>query len=330
MSLTHVTVVLPVYNEEAFIRRALAAVQAQDYPPDRIEILVVDGRSTDSTARIVDEIAATDRRVRRLDNPGRLQAPGMNIGLTAAQGTIIVRVDGHTLIAPDYIRRCVEALQATGADNVGGPQRFVGTTPMGQAIAAAYRSPFSVPSRFTVSQRAEYVDTVYLGAWPREVFDRVGLFDAALAVNEDYELNYRIRLAGGRIYLSPDIRSEYYGRQTLGALGRQFFRYGDWKFKVLVKHPASTRVRHLIAPAFVAALVGGGLLAPLHRRIARGWALIVLLYGAASILASIRQAARDGWPLLIRLPAVFACMHIAWGSGFWAGALRWIGHESRR
>ncbi|WP_119071728.1 glycosyltransferase family 2 protein [Aggregatilinea lenta] len=317
-----VSVVMPIYNEAAFISRSLGAVLAQDYPGDCLDVLVVDGGSTDGTRALVQATAARDGRVRLLDNPARLQASAMNAGLRAAHGEIVARVDGHTIIAPDYIRRCVETLAATGTHNVGGPQRFVGTTPWGRAIAVAYRSPFSVPSRFTVSDRAEYVDTVYMGAWPRAVLEKLGGFDEALAVNEDYELNVRIRQNGGRIYLAPDIRSAYYGRQTPGALWRQFFRYGAWKFTVLRKHPASARIRHLIAPAFVAATVGGAILAPLDRRIARVWRATLGLYAAALGAASLRQASRAGWSHLLRLPVVFATMHVAWGSGFWTEALR--------
>jgi len=320
--LPRVTVVMPVYNEAAFIERTLGAVLSQDYPADRLEALVVDGGSTDATRALVAAIASADPRVRLLDNPGRIQARAMNVALDHAQGEIIVRVDGHTLIAPDYVRRCVDPLAATGAHNVGGPQRFEGTTPLGQAIAAAYRSPFSVPSRFTVSDRAEFVDTVYMGAWPREVLTQVGRFDEALAVNEDYELNYRIRRAGGRIYLAPDICSRYYVRQTLGALWRQFARYGAWKCRVLAQHPRSTRPRHLVAPAFVAAVLGGALLGAVSHSARRGWASVIGLYLLANGLASLRQAARDGWTLLPRLPLVFATIHLAWGGGFWLGALR--------
>ncbi len=317
-----VSVVMPIYNEAAFISRSLSAVLAQDYPDGCLEVLVVDGGSNDDTRALVQAAAAQDARIRLLDNPRRLQASAMNEGLRAAQGKILVRVDGHTLIAPNYVRRCVDALQTTGAHNAGGPQRFVGTTSWGRAIAAAYRSPFSVPSRFTISEKTEFVDTVYMGAWPRAVLERLGGFDESLAVNEDYELNVRIRQSGGQVYLTPDIRSAYYGRQTPDAIARQFFRYGAWKFKVLRKHPDSVRPRHLVAPAFVAAAVGGAILAPLNRRILRLWEAVLASYVAALSAASVRQATRDGWQNAIKLPVVFACMHVAWGSGFWLEALR--------
>lgn len=316
-----VSVIMPVRNESALIRRALDAVLAQEYPC--FEVLVIDGRSTDDTAAIVERVAAADLRVRLLPNPGISQSAAMNIGLRAAHGEVIVRVDGHTILAPDYVSRCVYYLRKTGADNVGGPQRFVGVTPAGRAIAAAYRSPFGVPSRFTSGGRAGFVDTVYLGAWPRGVLERVGRFDESLAANEDYELNVRIRKAGGRVYLAPDIRSDYYGRQTFGALWRQFFHYGGWKFHVVAKHPTSIRPRHTAAPAFVAALVLGALAAPFSRRIARLWRMALVTYGAANGAASIYAAKGDS-DALLRLPAVFAGMHLAWGIGFWRAALAWI------
>ncbi|NDJ79261.1 MAG: glycosyltransferase family 2 protein [Chloroflexi bacterium] len=311
-----VTVIMPVYNEEMFIRTALKSVLDQDYPADRVEVLVVDGGSHDRTPQIVQALAEDDSRVRLLHNPGRIQAQGLNIGLDAARGDVIVRMDGHTHIAVDYVSRCVHHLQATGADYVGGPLRFKGITPVGQAIASAFRSPFCVPSRYRVKHTPGYVDMVYLGAWPRDVFDRVGHFNPALAINEDYELSYRIRKAGGRVYLAPDIHSHYYGRQSLAALWRQFFRYGRWKLRMLAQHPASVRPRQLAAPAFVATLIGGALLAPVSRRIARLWGLALLSYAIANLAASIQRASRDGWRLLFRLPLVFACVHLAWGSGF--------------
>jgi succinoglycan biosynthesis protein ExoA len=170
-----VTVIMPVYNEEAFIARSLGAVLAQDYPPERFEILVVDGMSQDATRRVVQSLPNA-QRVRIIDNPQRLQAAAMNIALPYAKGEVIVRVDGHTIIAPDYLRACVRALQNTGAWNVGGGMHPVGETPMGKAIAAASRSAFAVPTAFHVSQQPAYTDTVYMGAWWRWALERVGGF----------------------------------------------------------------------------------------------------------------------------------------------------------
>lgn len=322
-----VSVIMPVRNEGPFIARSLGAVLAQDYPANRLEVLVLDGRSEDDTVAVVR--ALSDPRVCVLDNPGRLQACALNLGLAAARGEIIVRVDGHTLIAPDYVRRCVHHLVHSGAETVGGPQVVSGITPWGWAVAAAYRSRFGISSRYKISRRAEYVDTVHMGAWRRDIFARVGGFDESLAINEDYELNYRIRKAGGRVYLSPDIRSAYYGRQTPGELGRQFFGYGRGKFQMLLKHPASTLPRHLAAPALVAALIGGALLGPFVGAIRWLWVGVLAAYGLANGAASV-QAAAGRRDVRRRLPFVFACMHLAWGSGFWIEALRTVVSLRRR
>ena len=324
-----VSVIMPVRNEAAFIRRSLGAVLAQEYPSERLEVLVADGLSSDGTPEIVAALATGDPRVRLLHNPAQRQAYGLNLAIAAARGSVIVRVDGHTVIAPDYVRRCVETLRASGADNVGGPQRAVGLTAWGRASAAALGSPFGVPSRFRVAAQSGNVDTVYLGAWPRAIFARVGGFDETCLINEDYEHNFRIRQAGGRVYLALDIRSDYYGRQTLAGLWRQFFSYGRGKLVVLAQHPASLRPRHVVAPAFVAALTGGALLARWNRRAARGWRALLIVYGVVSAAASWRTASRAGWALLPRLPVVFAFMHLAWGSGFWVEALRRGGQRAR-
>ena len=206
---------MPVRNEADIIQRALGAVLAQDYPAARMEVLVVDGLSTDQTVARAQSAADGDPRVKVLANPGRIKSCGINIGLRAARGDVIVRVDGHTIIARDYLSRCVFHLRETGAACVGGPLRFTGVTPTGKAIASAYRSPFCVPSRYRISRHAEYADTVYLGAWPRRVFDQIGSFDEALAINEDYEFSYRIGArAGGFSSRRISIRTITGGRRS--------------------------------------------------------------------------------------------------------------------
>ncbi len=313
-----VTVVMPIRNEEAFIARSLGAVLAQDYPPERVEVLIADGLSDDRSAEVIRSLPGSER-ARIISNPDRIQAAGLNRAIQQARGEYVIRVDGHTVIAPDYVRRCIEALQATGAHNVGGPMDPVGLTPMGRAIAAAGKSSFAVPSAFHVSQKAQYTDTVYMGAWPKQVLDSVGSFDSRYAINEDYELNVRIRQAGGQIYLSPDIRCAYYGRQTLGALARQYLRYGKGKISTLRKHPGSLRLRHLIAPLFVAGLVVGGLLSLAFPWAQALWSAGIIAYIAAALLFSYRIASKTDMSLLWRLLLVFAAMHLAWGAGFWVG-----------
>jgi len=321
MQLPLVTVIMPVRNEEMFIARSLGAVLDQDYPANRMEILIADGMSDDHTLDVIRSLPGADR-VRIIPNPRRIQAAGLNIAIQQAQGKYIIRIDGHTIIAPDYVQCCIEALQATGAWNVGGAMDPVGVTPMGKAIAAAGKSPFAVPSVFHVSRQAQYTDTVYLGAWPRQVFAQVGLYNEQLGVNEDYELNYRTRHAGGKIYFSPLIRSQYFGRQTLPALAQQYFRYGRAKIKMLRHFPQSVRPRQLVAPAFIAALIGGAICSPFSVVIRSLWLLMLTAYAALNLFFSFRVAARSGWALLWHLPLVFLTIHIAWGAGFLIGLMK--------
>src|SRR5262245_34169273 len=196
-----VTVIMPVRQEAGFIARSLGAVLAQEYPVERLEVLVADGGSTDGTREIVQAHQARHPNLRLVDNPGQIVPTGLNAALRHARGEVIVRVDGHTEIAPDYVLECVSALRRMGADNVGGRMNAIGEGPFGEAVALATSSPFGIGNaRFHYSDREEWVDTVYMGAWPREVFARIGLFDEELVRDQDEEFNYRLLGLGGRIW----------------------------------------------------------------------------------------------------------------------------------
>jgi succinoglycan biosynthesis protein ExoA len=314
-----VSVIMPVRNEAAFIAQSLGAVLAQDYPAELTEILIADGESTDDTVARIGALPGA-ARVRILTNTGHIQATGLNQLIHAATGEIIVRIDGHTVIAPDYVRRSIEALQASGADEVGGGINPTGLTRVGRAIAAACRSAFAVPGAFHAAKTPQWTDTVYMGVWPRAVLLRLGGFAADLPANEDYELNYRLRKDGGRIWFDPAIRSTYYGRQTFGALARQYFRYGAAKTAMLRRYPQSLRWRQLVAPTFVGAClvlaIGAVWLVPARL----GLLALMLLYGGAASLAARRTIrANEPFGLVV---AAFATMHYSWGAGFWWGWLR--------
>jgi len=314
--LPFVSVIIPIRNESKFIERCLGAVLQQSYPSERMEILIADGMSDDDTVSIIRGMDA-DNRVKVIENPGRIQCRGLNLLIQASRGDILVRVDGHTIIADNYVAECVRLLQETGAANVGGPMIPVGEGWLGRAIAAAGRSPFAVPSVFHVSEKAQFTDTVYLGAWPRHVLIDVGGYDETPSVNEDYELNIRIRNAGGRIYFPPTIRSTYYGRQNLRALWRQYYRYGRSKVRTLRRHPKSLRPRQIIAPVFVAGIVLGLPLILLLPALIPLYISALLAYLVLCIMFAMLQASRLGWNLFPLLPVVFITIHIAWGTGFW-------------
>lgn len=316
-----VSVIMPVRNEAQFIELSLNAVLHQDYPAERMEILVADGESDDGTVERIQALPGAER-VRIVPNSRRIQSAGLNAALRQARGDIIIRVDGHTVIAPDYVRQCVAALRQTGAHSVGGSIAPVGMTDQGKAIAAACASAFAVPAAFHANQTAGCpTDTVYMGAWPRWVLERVGGFDERLPINEDYDLNYRIRQSGGTIYLVPAIRSRYFGRQTLGALARQYFRYGYGKISMLRKSPGSLRPRQLVAPAFVGVVIGGLPFSLVGPALLLLWLAVLISYLVVSLAFSIRIAKRTSYLLLWRLPLVFATIHLSWGLGFWYGLL---------
>lgn len=321
MDLPLVTVIIPTRDETAFIGSCLDSVVANDYPRDRLEVLVVDGGSTDGTRAIVEEYARRYPFIRLLDNPRRIPAAALNVGLRYAQGEVIVRMDAHTVYAPDYIRKCVELLETTGAANVGGVQQAVGRGYIAEAIALALTSPFGVgDARFRYADRPTWVDTVYLGAWRRTTLEALGGFDEAWAVNEDYELNYRLRRVGGKILVAPEVRCWYHVRPSLGALARQYVRYGFWRARTAVVHPGSLRWRHLAPPLLVLGLVGSAVLGAAGTR----WGLVVPgLYAAVNFGASLATALRRGLRYLPVLPVVYGTLHLTWGVGFLAGLVRW-------
>ena len=319
-----VSVVMPIRNEAGYIGGTLQAVLDQDYPADAMEVLVVDGMSTDHTREIVRDLQARHPNIRLIDNPSKIVPTGLNKAISGARGEIIIRVDGHTTIAPDYIRQCVEALQRTGADNVGGRMDAVGSTLFGKAVAAATSTPFGVGgSHFHYSNREEWVDSVYMGAWRREVFGKVGLFDEELVRDQDDEFNYRLRKHVGKILLTPRIKSVYTVRSQPKALWKQYYQYGYWKVRVFQKHPRQMSPRHF-APLI---LVLGLLVSALLAMVAPPWGRILFgaalgLYLAANLAASLMTAARTSWSYLPYLPVAFAALHFGYGLGFLVGLVK--------
>lgn len=328
--LPFISVIMPIRNESGFIAESLGAVLRQEYPQEKMEILVVDGLSTDDTRRIVTELAARHPNLRMYDNPGRIVPTGMNIALRAARGEIIVRVDGHCEIAPDYVRRCVEHLQSDGADGVGGPIETIGNTYLARGIAVAMSSPFGVGGAAfrTIEDRKMFVDTVAFPAYTRAAIDRAGLYDEELVRNQDDEYNYRLRKLGGKILLTPDIRSRYYSRSSLGKLWKQYFQYGYWKVRVMQKHSRQMRPRQFVPPLFVVALFLSLALAPWS-----GWPLAIVggAYLLANLAASTITAARQGWQYWPVLVVSYALLHTGYGLGFLWGLIRFSNrwHDSR-
>jgi GT2 family glycosyltransferase len=325
-----VTVVVPMYNERAYIGECLGSLATADYPAGRLEVLVVDGGSDDGSRNIALEWAREYDFIRQLDNPRRITAAAINIGVQRARGDVIIILSAHSFVARDFISQNVAYLAKTGAACVGGPIHSTSYSFLGRTIALGMSSPFGVGNaHFRYSQKEQYVDTVAFGAYRRLVFDEIGLFDEALVYNEDDEFNYRLRKHGGRIFLTPAIKSVYHTRASLRQLWKQYYRYGFGKVKVIQRHPEAAMTRHYVPFIFVSTVLGSGLLGAFSPIFQWLFLSVIVSYLTVSFLASLRISVRNGWQHLPVLPAVFACMHSGYGLGFFAGLLR-LGVGSER
>jgi glycosyltransferase involved in cell wall biosynthesis len=326
-----VSVIIPVLNEEGFIGRCLQSLAVQDYPRDLTEVIVLDGGSTDATEYEVQKTAeSAGLTVFFAPNPGRTTAAGRNLGLTLAHGDVIIHLDGHTRVASDFISANVRVLTESGADAAGGPIETRGHGVVGRAIALAMSSGFGIGDTAFRHEDAglQEADSVPFGAYRREVFERIGNYAEDLNRGEDDELNYRLRSAGGRIVLSPAIRSTYFCRDTLRGLASQYWGYGLAKAGVLQRHPERLRLRHLVPSALVVALGGGALMSFVDRRFAVLTALAGGAYAAAAALASWRIAKAGNRQEAKYLPVAFACIHLPAGAGMLGGLLK--GRIARR
>jgi len=298
------------------------SILRQELPEGGFEVIVADGMSDDGTREILQEFSREDPRLFIIDNIGRVVSTGLNSAIQVARGRVILRMDAHTEYAPNYIRECVAVLEETEADNVGGPWVARGEGFVSEAIAVAFRSPFAVGgARGHDPQYEGFLDTVYLGCWPREVFDRIGFFDEELVRNQDDEFNLRLIRAKGKVWQSPRIKSWYCPRGSLKSLFQQYKQYGYWKVRVIQKHKMPASVRHLIPGAFVFLLIVLPLLALWWPIMGWGWLGLAGAYLGYTVLASAITAAQGRWSFFPVLPLVFACYHIGYGCGFLRGIL---------
>jgi glycosyltransferase involved in cell wall biosynthesis len=316
-----VSIVVAARNEARTLEKCLLALQAQTYPSDKLEILVADGRSEDGTPDIVRRFGSDDARIRLVDNPNRTTPHAFNAGLRSANGSILGIMSAHAEATPDYVSRAVAGLHATGAWAIGGRIIRAGVTPLQTAIASVTSSPFGVgDAKHNFAMGSGSVETVFPGMWPREVLERVGIFDSELERNQDDELSFRIREAGGTIWYDPTIAVVYQPRGTLRGLFRQYREYGMWKVRVWQKHPRALRPRQLAPPLWVAALVGG---AAAGFVTSAGWLVASGAGGSYLVVMSIasRRLAGGGSSAL-DVMKVFATLHLAYGIGVWQGLVR--------
>jgi len=317
-----VSVIVPCYNEETTIGLLLEAVYQQTFPKQDMEVIIADGMSSDQTREKVAEFSKTypELIIVLVDNPKRIIPAALNCAINASHGEFIIRLDAHSMPSTDYVERCVRELLANRAENVGGIWKIQPGKDdwIAKSISLAASHPLGVgDALYRYTTEAQYVDTVPFGAFRRELFDRIGLFDETLLTNEDYELNTRIRKSGGRVWLDPMIQSVYFSRSNLRDLGKQYFRYGYWKWHMLRRYPETLRWRQALPPAFVLSIAALFLLAPFFRICLILLGIVLLFYSLSLIIASwpIANQERD-IRLLIGIPLAIVTMHYCWGSGF--------------
>ncbi|WP_328996553.1 glycosyltransferase family 2 protein [Kribbella sp. NBC_01245] len=326
MSLSHwppVSVVMPVLNEERHLSEAVGRVLEQSYPGE-LEVVLSIGPSKDRTMAIAEGIAATDKRIRIVPNPSGKTPAGLNVGIANASHDIIVRVDGHGVLTQGYIRRAVELLEESGADNVGGVMAAEGRSAFEMAVACAYRSRLGLgASTFHQGGKPGPADTVYLGVFRRTALERVGGFDETMHRAQDWELNYRIRKTGGLIWFSPDLSVTYRPRSSLTAVAKQFYMTGQWRREVIRRHPETASKRYLAPPVAVTLLVLGTILGIVGLATGVSWLVLgflaPLFYGLGLIAGSMVEGRYLPWKALFWLPLVCATMHVTWGAGFIVG-----------
>ena len=322
VTVTGVSVVMPVLNESRHLEAAVAAVFAQDWAGP-LELVIALGPSSDDTDAIAARLQQVDPRITLVANPSGRTARALNAAIAASRYSVIVRVDGHAELASDYVRVAVETLQATGADNVGGIMAASGRTPFERAVARAMTSPLGVGSAaFHVGGQAGPAETVYLGVFRRSALERVGGFDEQFIRAQDWELNHRIRSSGGLVWFTPDLMVTYRPRSTVSALARQYAEYGRWRHAVMRRHPETrwtwSALRYYAPPAAVLGVVSGTLASAVSVVAGGPWLWGALLPVGYLLGVSVGGLAlgRADHRVAARLPLVLATMHLAWGWGF--------------
>ena len=310
-----VAVVVPARDAEATLADAVASALAQEVDGG-LEVCIAVAPSLDRTLQVARGLAEGDPRVSVIDNPSGVAAAGLNAAIRATTGPVVVRLDAHAVLDGGYVAAGVAALERTGAVNVGGRQDPRGRSPFEEAAGAAMAAWFGAgDARFRTGGPAGPVDTVYLGVFRRDALETAGLFNEGLVRNQDAELNWRLREAGGVVFFDPDLAVGYRPRSTLVALAAQYFGYGRWRRVVVVRHPRSLRLRQVVPPVVLAGatvgVAGGWFWAPLF--------LLPLTYATAVVVASVVVGRRLG--RAVRLLGVFPVIHLAWAAGFLVGPL---------
>ena len=320
-----ISIIIPCRNEEKFIGKVLKNILNQTYPKELLEVLVVDGRSTDNTRKIITKFSKKYSFIKLLDNPHKYVPHAMNIGIKNASGNIIIRMDAHSEYPNDYVEKLIYFLETLKADNVGGI--WINTPPnntlKAKAIALALSSKFGIGNalyRLGKVDKPVEVDTVPFGCYRKEIFEKVGLYDEDLVRNQDDELNARIRKYGGKIYLVPDIKIKYYTRESWKKLVKMFYQYGYFKPLVNLKLRKITTLRQLVPPLFLAFLVLSFIGCLFSRKLFFIFITLVVLYLSLNLFFSIKLALETKNIRIIPfLVITYPLIHFSYGLGYLKG-----------
>ena len=325
MSEPAVSVIIPVLNEERFLKQSVQAILNQNYS-GQFEIILALGPSKDQTNFIAQELAK-DQRIKLVENPSGRTASALNNAIKNSNFDIIVRLDGHAIVDSSYIKNAVNTLLESGADNVGGLMKAEGTNAFEKSVAAAMTSKFGVGNApFHVGGKSGEVDTVYLGTFRKSALERVGYFDESFIRAQDWEMNYRIRKTGGKIWFNPDLVVSYRPRKNILQLSKQYFEYGQWRKQVTKTYPETVSMRYLAPPVTVSGLIAGFVMVLFSKILDINWLqigwLAPLVYLTVILLAFLSIGSKIGLLSRLYLLLVLPTMHLSWGVGFLKGSKR--------
>ena len=325
MSEPAVSVIIPVLNEERFLKQSVQAILNQNYS-GQFEIILALGPSKDQTNVIAQELAQ-DQRIKLVENPSGRTASALNNAIKNSNFDIIVRLDGHAIVDSNYIKNAVKTLLESGADNVGGLMKAEGTNAFEKSVAAAMTSKFGVGNApFHVGGKSGEVDTVYLGTFRKSALERVGYFDESFIRAQDWEMNYRIRKTGGKIWFNPDLVVSYRPRKNILQLAKQYFEYGQWRKQVTKTYPETVSMRYLAPPVTVSGLIAGFVMVLFSKILDINWLqigwLAPLVYLTVILLAFLSIGSKIGLLSRLYLLLVLPTMHLSWGVGFLKGSKR--------
>ena len=325
MSEPSVSVIIPVLNEERFLNQSVQAILNQNYS-GQFEIILALGPSKDQTNVIAQELAQ-DKRIKLVENPTGRTASALNNAIKNSNFDIIVRLDGHAIVDSSYIKNAVKTLLESGADNVGGLMKAEGTNVFEKSVAAAMTSKFGVGNApFHVGGKSGEVDTVYLGTFRKSALERVGYFDESFIRAQDWEMNYRIRKTGGKIWFNPDLVVSYRPRKNILQLAKQYFEYGQWRKQVTKTYPETVSMRYLAPPVTVSGLIAGFVMVLFSKILDISWLqigwLAPLVYLTVILLAFLSIGSKIGLLSRLYLLLVLPTMHLSWGVGFLKGSKR--------